>query len=200
MNYLKKVAATVALATATLSVPATAAELVTNGGFETGTFAGWVQGGNLGSTGVNGPSANTGNFGAFLGPVGSIGTLTQVLNTVVGTDYDISFDLLQNGGRPSLFKVFFDGTEIYSTTSGTQPSTYTSFNGFTETATSSLTTLLIQFRQDPNFYFLDNVSVQGLAGAVPEPGSWALMIVGFGAVGSAMRSRSRRRSTKVSFA
>jgi PEP-CTERM motif len=198
MNYLKKVATTVAFAAASLSVPATAAELVTNGGFETGSFSGWVQGGNLGSTGVSAAARNTGGFGAFLGPVGSIGTLTQVLQTVVGADYDISFDLKQNGGRPSLFKVFFGGTEIFSTTSGTQPRTYTSFNGFTETATSSLTTLLIQFRQDPNFYFLDNVSVQGPS--VPEPGSWALMIVGFGAVGSAMRSRSRRRSTKVSFA
>lgn len=34
------------------------------------------------------------------------------------------------------------------------------------------------------------------AGAVPEPSSWALMIIGFGAVGGAMR----RRSVKVSYA
>lgn len=31
------------------------------------------------------------------------------------------------------------------------------------------------------------------AGAVPEPETWALMIVGFGAVGAAMRVRTRRR-------
>jgi PEP-CTERM motif len=35
-----------------------------------------------------------------------------------------------------------------------------------------------------------------LGGAVPEPASWALMIAGFGLVGSAMR----RRVTKVSYA
>lgn len=34
------------------------------------------------------------------------------------------------------------------------------------------------------------------SGAVPEPASWALMLVGFGAVGSAMR---RRQRTAVSF-
>lgn len=34
------------------------------------------------------------------------------------------------------------------------------------------------------------------AGAVPEPASWALMILGFGAMGATMR----RRSTKVSYA
>jgi hypothetical protein len=28
-------------------------------------------------------------------------------------------------------------------------------------------------------------------GAVPEPASWALMMIGFGAIGSAMRSRRR---------
>ena len=37
------------------------------------------------------------------------------------------------------------------------------------------------------------------AGAVPEPATWALMIVGFGAVGGAMRRRSTVR-TNVSFA
>ena len=34
---------------------------------------------------------------------------------------------------------------------------------------------------------LDNVSIAG--GAVPEPASWALMIAGFGGVGSLMRRR-----------
>ena len=31
-----------------------------------------------------------------------------------------------------------------------------------------------------------------LAGAVPEPANWALMIVGFGAVGAAMRGARRK--------
>lgn len=36
-------------------------------------------------------------------------------------------------------------------------------------------------------------------GAVPEPGTWAMMILGFGAVGGAMRSRRRNR-VSVSYA
>jgi hypothetical protein len=45
---------------------------------------------------------------------------------------------------------------------------------------------------------LDNITytLDDVNGAVPEPASWAMMIVGFGAVGGAMRSR-RRSETLV---
>jgi hypothetical protein len=36
--------------------------------------------------------------------------------------------------------------------------------------------------------------------AVPEPSSWAMMLLGFGAVGGAMRSAKRRRKLTVSYA
>jgi hypothetical protein len=37
-------------------------------------------------------------------------------------------------------------------------------------------------------------------GAVPEPSTWAMMLVGFGAVGGAMRSAKQRRKATVSYA
>ena len=42
---------------------------------------------------------------------------------------------------------------------------------------------------------LDNIvfDVRALGGAVPEPATWAMMMIGFGAMGGAMRSRRRRR-------
>ena len=41
---------------------------------------------------------------------------------------------------------------------------------------------------------IDNIVVQsGLQSAVPEPGTWAMMLLGFGAVGFAMRRSARRR-------
>jgi hypothetical protein len=46
------------------------------------------------------------------------------------------------------------------------------------------------YADNPGFFFNANTA------AVPEPASWALMIAGFGLVGSAMR----RRATKVSYA
>lgn len=36
--------------------------------------------------------------------------------------------------------------------------------------------------------------------AIPEPGTWAMMIIGFGAIGSAMRSRRRKTRLKASLA
>ncbi|SIO07613.1 PEP-CTERM protein-sorting domain-containing protein [Parasphingorhabdus marina DSM 22363] len=36
--------------------------------------------------------------------------------------------------------------------------------------------------------------------AIPEPGTWAMMIIGFGAIGGAMRSRRRKSAMKASIA
>ena len=48
----------------------------------------------------------------------------------------------------------------------------------------------------PNSVFYDNIAVR-VAGGVPEPTTWALMILGFGAVGGALR---RRKAATVRFA
>ena len=42
--------------------------------------------------------------------------------------------------------------------------------------------------------YVGNFRISGVAGAVPEPATWGLMIVGFGMVGAAARRRSSRTS------
>src|SRR5262249_2874481 len=64
---------------------------ITNGGFETGNFTGWTQGGTTGNTGVAANTPHTGTFAAFLGPVGSDGTLSQNVATTPGQQYVLSF-------------------------------------------------------------------------------------------------------------
>lgn len=50
-------------------------------------------------------------------------------------------------------------------------------------------------------YHLDNVSFGTLAAGVPEPSMWAFMILGFGAIGAAMRrSRNTGINSKARFA
>ena len=50
---------------------------------------------------------------------------------------------------------------------------------------------------DPSLYSLSFSKgiVNGLTGAVPEPATWAMLILGFGVIGSAMRRRRAARTT-----
>lgn len=192
LNYTGALAALVLVAS-----PATAAELVLNGGFETGDFAGWnVTGSNTNYTWVGGGWVNSGKYAAYFGPVGSIGSISQSLSTVAGQSYEISF-YLQNGvAGTNSFDVFFGGgpAVINYDNLGATPWTRLSF---TTVATAADTLLQFSFRNDPALFYLDDVSVRsiGLEGpisAAPEPESWAMMIVGFGLVGFALRNSKRR--------
>lgn len=181
----------VALAFAT---PAAAQELVTNGGFETGDFAGWTQSGNTEFTGVQGGGVEaSGSFGAFFGPIGSIGTITQTLATNVGQSYLISFDLLNQGGNPNFYNVTFGGLSLFSATDSAEFG-YTNFST-TATAASASTNLAFNFQHNPRFWFLDNVSVTAVNGAVPEPATWAMMLIGFFGLGAALRRRRQITET-----
>src|SRR5262245_6276789 len=83
------------------------AELVVNGGFETGSFFGWASAGNNGFDGVTspGPSSlvHSGNSAAFFGAVGAPSSLSQALATIPGERYIISFWLNAFGDNPSTF-------------------------------------------------------------------------------------------------
>jgi hypothetical protein len=72
------------------SWPAQAVNIVTNGGFETSSFAGWTQTGNTVFNGVECPGAAfvfEGNCDAFFGPTGSNGGISQILTTIIGQHY-----------------------------------------------------------------------------------------------------------------
>ena len=62
--------------------------------------------------------------------------------------------------------------------------------------TGTFTSLSYTDTFDENWHGIQ-IGIGGLAGAVPEPSAWALLILGFGAVGAGMRRRTR---TTLSFA
>ena len=195
MNSKSKLARTflgAALALAATLAPAIAhANLVVNG-----TFAGCHGITCTGWTAV--PARDYGSLYYFTDntvEIGAYGTTFDDIYQVIPTDphlhYTVSFDLLST--RPATdaqFFVSFGSHDLFDLlNSGPTTLTHYSFEGVSYPFASS-SYLSFQGREVGGTYVLSNVSV--IANAVPEPSTWAMMILGFAGVGlMAYRRKSK---------
>jgi hypothetical protein len=148
--------------------------LLVNGGFETGDFSGWTQSGNTASTSVTTTNPHSGNQAASLGPAGSLGFLSQTVMTNPGQAYQLTFWLAHPYANsvPNEFQVSVGDTLLFDQMN--LPAFDYRQLQFIWMANVTLTTVQFGFREDPNFFYLDDVSFQEVGqgpGTGPSPGS-----------------------------
>ena len=184
----------IAAAVATLLAGGARADQIVNGGFETGDFTGWTVVDPSGFTVVtptftsptNGLTytPHSGTYFAALGAESADGTVSQTFADVAGKSYDVSFELASDGLTPNDIAVTGPGSLSLPTMTDVLASPYTFYFGFFTGSGSD--TITFTERDDPGFFSLDDVSVTG---TVPEPTTWATMILGLGFAGAALRRR-----------
>jgi len=177
------------VAAALLACGAAHADLVSNGGFESGDFTDWSATTDAAYDGVDGNAPHEGSYAAFFGNPFSVSTLTQSVATVAGATYKISFwlqleaDVTGASGLNS-FEADF-GSTVGSSFVDAAAFGYTLIE-FLATATSSSTDLTFRFNSTPGFWDIDSIQV-----ALPEPGSLALLA----AAGLSGIAATRRRKS-----
>jgi hypothetical protein len=178
----KMLLALTAAAALSFAHPASA-NLVTNGGFETGDFTGWT----LGGTGVAGVDSNNPHSGSYAASFCCDVTLTQTIPTVAGATYDLTVWFAHFFPANSI-QIYWNGNQIENATLITDANYFLStYAGLV--ATGSLTEIEFVFGGEGAVY-LDDVSVTGVG--VPEPFSTLWLALPFAGLIAFRRFRTER--------
>ena len=198
----------------------TSGNVVTNCGFESGSFSGWGVTGNLyggingNYVGVDNGNPNSGNYEAYFGApstygqtssgnmYGPVTTLSQTLAALPGQYYEVSFYLDNNGcsvtdGCPNEYNYFdasFDGALLTKQFNLPYSGTYDEYV-FVLATTGGMNPynsdlLQFDFTNDDDLFYFDDVTVTSL-GATPEPASFLLVAPVLGGLWLARRRRKQ---------
>ena len=98
-----------------------------------------------------------------------------------------SYNLLEFLDASNNVLASFGGTAIFNPANGNQTSPNTNpWVLFTLSGTDVAALSSVRLTSNTNAFEIDNMAIN----AVPEPGTWAMMLLGFGAIGFAMRRRA----------
>lgn len=164
------------------------AQMVVNGGFETGDFSGWSETAALGSVyGVDSAGPHVGDYSAYFGASSPSASIWQTLATLAGQAYTISFyfdrSAATTGGS---FSASLDGVQFFA-----DPGDTFAFAPVNVQVVALSSNAVLRFTADnpTDFYTLDNVSVA----VVPEPASALLWLVGLVGLAGISRATTSRR-------
>jgi hypothetical protein len=132
---------------------------VVNGGFETGDLTGWSDAsfGNSVVGSFAGVDPHSGQFQLAGGAVGFSDTISQVIPFGVGDNVTVGFWVANIGAGNNSFSATFDGHTLLTLVNApSQPYTLYTYN---LTVGSANPTLSFAIRNDPSWFFLDDVSV-----------------------------------------
>jgi hypothetical protein len=162
------------------------ANLVINGGFETGDFTAWTVAGDTRFDSITSipEFVHSGDYAAQVAGQGRFTWLWQDIATTVGATYHVSYWLKADGLKPNVASVTF-GEQMLFYEADVDAFPYTKYS-FDVQATDTVSTLEFDFQDDLGYFHLDDVSVT----AVPEPSALALLAAAaIGLLGYARRRR-----------
>ncbi|MDZ7588662.1 MAG: PEPxxWA-CTERM sorting domain-containing protein [Parasphingorhabdus sp.] len=172
-------------------------------GVETISSGGFAGGGLISNYGNGFGNALGGANGA-----GGVNNFDSVIFTFNAPIYAFGFDDLDLTGGTSEYanvrvNLVGGGSELFSFTDPDNLFTTGQFFGFA--SATALQSVEIWSSNDPGgavggrANLIDNLAISRIAPGIPEPGTWAMMIFGFGMAGAAMRQK-RRTNVKLRYA
>ena len=143
------------------------------------------------------------NIIPYIAPAGGAGTVPEAQSQVLEANGDenfrielasnagfnaIGFTLYTNAYAAPVLSLYTPGGALISSIAVPQAPHQIGYFGLTSTATIGWAVMIVDRGWVENVA-IDDVRIGGLAGGVPEPASWAMLIAGFGLTGAAMRRR-----------